>query len=107
MNERVSLIELLPVAIVLGVLFGSLLTGKTTNPLKGFSPIIVSRAKHPMLYWTGIAAWIVFLAVGVYFNMDTIENTVTGAMFTNLLELAQSGNSVPGAALLLAVHFSL
>jgi hypothetical protein len=48
------------------VLVIMLITGRTFNPLRGMSPLIVARADRPGLYWTGIAFWGFLLAVMVW-----------------------------------------
>ena len=43
-----------PLIVVGTVLVASIVTGKTLNPMRGLSPIIVNRSENPGRYWGGV-----------------------------------------------------
>ena len=74
-NEPIPIqVGLALLAIGVGLTASALITGKAMNPLRGFSPFIVTRDKEPARYWASVAMNLIPILVGSVFLWSDFSN---------------------------------
>ena len=64
-NEAIPIgFGIVPLVIGVGLTASALITGKALNPMRGFSPLIVTREKEPARYWVSVAMNLIPILIG-------------------------------------------